>query len=752
MKDGISANCDENEVVSIKGQHKVHALFGGTRVLQVTSVEEKAAELLEQQRDEADLLSHSQEESKAAQTAGEEEPVSSKSSIPPPPDGGCLCYCTRTGFSSSQGKLVRMIEHSTAAVGGDTRDTALLLLILLVFALSASGYVLYKGMQDGTRSRYQLLLHCILIVTSVIPPELPMQTALAVNASLMTLMKMQVFCTEPFRVPVAGKVDTCVFDKTGTLTTDELVAVGVVSQGTTIGHLHACFKDAMKALEEAKNAPPPTPVPNPAARAPAAGASPVPPAPVRATPSVAASGLTKMSQALAETTLVLGACHSLVLVDGKVAGDPLEVASLKAVKWELPAVAKDSARPRPATSVKRPLKISTADSGDINVTQVHIVSRHHFSSKLQRMSVVVRMAGDISGGGWVLVKGSPEVLMEMCVDVPADYKDISTELAKRGMRVIALGMRRLKSAQEVKVASEHRNLAEDKLKFVGFASFTCRVRKDSGDIIKQLRDGGNTVAMATGDAMLTAIHVAREVGITTESKRGILILEEKGDKLWWVNYDSNLQVEAFDPLRFILLSEDYDLCVSGGTLNLALEKFPTIVAHLEKFVVFGRMRPDEKERVLLAMKDHGRTCLMCGDGANDVGALKQAHVGVALLSGFGDMNVDRGEKKEDKKAVPAIQNKDSGVVTAANATVAEAEVLTNDQLQNLKLPELKTKLRLLGVEPDDHSFASDRVALIDLYVKTAEKQALENSDVKRHAKLMSLTPQVREVGNELFPM
>lgn len=42
------------------------------------------------------------------------------------------------------------------------------------------------------------------------------------------------------------------------------------------------------------------------------------------------------------------------------------------------------------------------------------------------------------------------------------------------------------------------------------------------------------------------------------------------------------------------------------------------------------MTPDEKEQLVLALKDSGRTCMMCGDGANDVGALKQAQVRLIL--------------------------------------------------------------------------------------------------------------------------
>ena len=177
MKDGlITVKKDKDVSVNIKSTHKAYTLFGGTRVLQVSGM----------------------------MFAGDDsEAILKVEGVPSPPDEGCICYCVRTGFSSSQGKLVRMIENSTAHVSGDVRDTTLLLLFLLVFALSASGYVLYRGMLDGTKSRYQLLLHCILIVTSVIPPELPMQTALAVNSSLMTLMQLQIFCTEPFRVPVS---------------------------------------------------------------------------------------------------------------------------------------------------------------------------------------------------------------------------------------------------------------------------------------------------------------------------------------------------------------------------------------------------------------------------------------------------------------------------------------------------------------------------------------------------------------------
>ena len=144
-----------------------------------------------------------------------------------PHNDGLCCFVLKNGFETKQGKLMRMILFSSERVTVESVEVYYYLLILLCFALVASYYVMTESLKDPDRSRYKIMLRCVLIITNVVPPELPMELSLAVNYSIISMIKKQIFCTEPFRIPNAGKVNICCFDKTGTLTQNDLIIKGL---------------------------------------------------------------------------------------------------------------------------------------------------------------------------------------------------------------------------------------------------------------------------------------------------------------------------------------------------------------------------------------------------------------------------------------------------------------------------------------------------------------------------------------------
>lgn len=179
-----------SDSLDIAGTDRNSVLFGGTKVLQATV------------------------------------PTSTPAGIPSPPDAGCIAQVLKTGFGTSQGQLIRTMIFSTERISANNLESFLFIAFLLVFAIVASAYVWVKGVEND-RKRTKLLLDCVIIITSVVPPELPMELSLAVNGSLVALSKLAIFCTEPFRIPYAGRVDICCFDKTGTLTGEDLVVEGI---------------------------------------------------------------------------------------------------------------------------------------------------------------------------------------------------------------------------------------------------------------------------------------------------------------------------------------------------------------------------------------------------------------------------------------------------------------------------------------------------------------------------------------------
>jgi manganese-transporting P-type ATPase len=511
------------------------------------------------------------------------------SGVPPAPDKGALAIVIKTGFETNQGALVRTMIYSTERVSANNLEALLFILFLCVFAIAASWYVWEEGVKQD-RKRSKLLLDCVLIITSVVPPELPMELSLAVNTSLAALSKFAIFCTEPFRIPYAGRVDVACFDKTGTLTGEDLVVDGIA--GLQLGQ---------------KGVP--------------------------SEPDGAQTHLTKVSETGLETALTLATAHALVkLEEGDVVGEPMEKATLEALGWTLGKNDTLSAKP------------NTTGKGKGASDIVQIKRRFQFSSALKRQSSVAtavttdRTTGQKITSTFVGAKGAPETIRKMLVDVPPKYEETFKYFSRNGARVLALGYKYMKTGEELKqsrINDLKREEVECDLHFAGFLVLQCPLKDDAIKAVRMLNESSHRVVMITGDNPLTAVHVARQVEIVD---REVLILDapehdDSGENLVWRSVDdkTNIPVDPAADLDPKIL-ETKDICVTGyGLAKFKGQKaLPSLLRHTW---VYARVSPKQKEEILLGLKEQGYTTLMAGDGTNDVGALKQAHVGVALLNG-----------------------------------------------------------------------------------------------------------------------
>ncbi|WP_458688795.1 HAD-IC family P-type ATPase [Nocardia tengchongensis] len=198
----------------------------------------------------------------------------------------------------------------------------------------------------------------------------------------------------------------------------------------------------------------------------------------------------------------------------------------------------------------------------------------------------------------LVVKGAPEVVLDRCAKVRHDGEKPSSvefsaserrradtlvhELADRGLRVLVVARRDLRSTPgDIEDAVE-------KLTLVGFLGLADTPRSEAQPLITALRHNDIGVRIITGDHPVTAVAVARELGIDAET---------------------------------VTTGADLDELDEAGQAEL-----------IENSAVFARVSPHHKVRIVTALQNSGHVVAMAGDGGNDAAAIRSADVGIGLAA------------------------------------------------------------------------------------------------------------------------
>ncbi len=236
----------------------------------------------------------------------------------------------------------------------------------------------------------------------------------------------------------------------------------------------------------------------------------------------------------------------------------------------------------------------TLDSED------HIMSEFSFNSERKRMTVIEHFPKYLMA----YVKGAPEIILERCTTyLDGDKQVLLTDteverinnayqkMAEKGLRTLALAHRKL--SKDVVIDEEN---VECELTFLGIVGITDPPRLEVPGAIRMASSAGIRTIMITGDAALTALAIAKKIGMNAQK-------------------------------------------ALTGTEVKKLNDFE-LQEILKENVLFARTTPEDKLRIVNLLQKMGHVVGMTGDGVNDAPALRRADIGIAM--GLRGTEVARG--------------------------------------------------------------------------------------------------------------
>ncbi|XP_057663847.1 polyamine-transporting ATPase 13A3-like isoform X1 [Diorhabda carinulata] len=511
----------------------------------------------------------------------------------------------RTGYLTTKGELVRSILYPPPA---DFKfDTDSYKFIGILFAIATLG-VIYTVVSKSTRQieTTDILIKALDIFTIAVPPALPAAMTVGKLYALNRLKHKQIFCINSRVINVSGSIDCVCFDKTGTLTEDELDMWGVVPVENNE------VKPALRDVKQLNKA----------------------------------SALFKG----------MATCHSLSVIKEQLGGDPLDIKMFEATGW----VIGESMDDRKHNHIVVRPNIAYSEKGI--AVQLEIIKQFQFISQLQRMSVIAFSTHHDQYS--VFCKGSPEMIMTLSKPstLPKNLMDEVQKYTVQGYRVIAVATKNLTISSPDTVNKIAREEVECDLEFSGLIILENKLKPETSGIIDTLIKANLKVVMITGDNLQTGVHVAKECGMVEPNQHIIEIITEEPTDQQLATISYKIISEADITKQFKTRSDiekyqprNYCFAVTGKSWGNVVTYFPELIPKIvTKGVIFARMSGMQKQQLVEELKTIGYYVAMCGDGANDCGALKAAHVGISLSEAESSVASPFTSKIQNISCVPKV--------------------------------------------------------------------------------------------------
>ncbi len=460
--------------------------------------------------------------------------------------GRGLALVVATGMQTELGKIAELIQQVKQENTPLQRRLDALGKNLALIGVGIAALIFVLGLMRGDELRH-MLLTAVSVAVAIVPEGLPAVVTVTLALGAQRMLQRNALIRKLPAVETLGSVTVICSDKTGTLTENRMSVV---------------------VLDVAEHA-------------------------LDLTEEVGRDGTLQATRGLgapAESSLSLAAIGGALCNDSKLVdtgddryhtlGDPTEgalvVAAAKMGYWKSSL---DASFPRAA---ELPF-----DSERKRMTTVH---------HLERYDPAVLAGLEVGARRYIaFTKGSVDGLLDVCSQIWVEGKAQSLDsgwrakmlaandrLAKKGMRVLGVAFRLMDSIPEI-IQTD----LEQQLTLVGLFGMIDPPRAEVKDAVAVCRAAGIRPVMITGDHPLTAIEIARQLGIT-----------DNGRALTGVE----IEHLSFDELKNVV----------------------------EEVNVFARVAPEHKLRIVQALQEKGHIVSMTGDGVNDAPALRKADIGVAM--------------------------------------------------------------------------------------------------------------------------